>query len=179
MKYKSFCVILKHEFIFSLVQVSYIIMNGTTWDLEVKGIKRTKRDVVGNRGGTPHLSSGHLVVPFIDTRAFPHNVHPSQRPQASRWVSRRHVWKGNHHARQIHSIRHLRGAARIRALESQPSRHIRRKIHNQARLKSIRMRGGRPRLSRETTLDTDIQRNFGSIVKVGYNTEVSLCAVIL
>lgn len=141
-------------------------MNGTTWDLEVKGIKRTKRDVGEPQRGTPHLSSGHLVVPFIDTRSFPRNVHPSQRPQAQRGARRRHAWRGNNHARRVHAIRHQRGAARTRAMEGQASHHVRRKVYNRARLKSRRMNGGRPRLSRETTFDSELRRDFRSIVKV-------------
>ncbi|KAG0722257.1 hypothetical protein GWK47_044843 [Chionoecetes opilio] len=150
-------------------QVSYIIMNGTTWDLEVKGVTRTKRDVAGLRQGTPHLSSGHLVVPFIDTRIFPHNAYPRQRPRASRWVNRRHAWRGNHHARRLQSIRHLRGIARSRAVEGQASRHVRRKIHNRARLKST-VRRRRARFSRETTLDSELQRDFRSIVKINQSS---------
>lgn len=148
------------------MQVSYIIMNGTTWDLEVKGIKRTKRDVAGNQRGTPHLASGHLVVPFIDTRSFPRNVHPSQRKRPLRWASRRHAWRGNDHARRVHAIRHQRGAARTRAMEGQASHQVRRKVFNRARLKSRRMNGGRFRQSRETTFDSEFRRDFRSIVKV-------------
>ncbi|XP_045127132.1 uncharacterized protein LOC123513823 isoform X2 [Portunus trituberculatus] len=149
-------------------QVSYIIMNGTTWDLEVKGIKRTKRDVAEPQQGTPHLSSGHLVVPFIDTRSFPRNVHPSQRPRSLRWASRRHTWRGNNHPRRVHAIRHQRGAARTLAMEGQASHHVRRKVFNRARLKSRRMNSGPLRQSRETTFDSEFHRDFRSIVKINH-----------
>lgn len=170
--YKTSYVTFKHEFLFSPMQVSYIIMNGTTWDLEVKGIKRTKRDVARSRQGTPHLSSGHLVIPFIDTRRFPRNVQPPRRARASRWVNRMGAWRSNNHSRRLQSIRHLRGAARSRALEGQAPRHVRRKLHDRARLRSRRMRGGRARLSRETTLDSELQRDFGRIVQVRQSTDL-------
>lgn len=63
-------------------------------------------------------------------------------------------------------IRH----ARSHALAGQAPRHARRKLYNQARLRSLRMRGGRPRLSRETTLDSELQRDFGSVVRINQST---------
>ncbi|XP_050734572.1 uncharacterized protein LOC127007507 isoform X2 [Eriocheir sinensis] len=150
-------------------QVSYIIMNGTTWDLEVKGVKRTKRDVREHHQPAPHVSSGHLVVPFIDTRSFPRSVRPSMRPRTSRWTGRRRMRRGNSHPQRYPRIRHMRGAARRRVLAS---RFVQR-THDRARLRSMRMRRGHVRPSRETVLDPELQRDFGSIVKVNQSALAS------
>lgn len=137
-------------------------MNGTTWDLEVKGVKRTKREVREAHQATPHVSSGHLVVPFIDTRHFPRRVRPSLRPQASHWDSRRRLRRGNSHPGHSPSIRHMRGSARRRVLASR----LVKGTHRRVRLRNMRMRRGHARPSRETVLDPELQRDFGSIVKV-------------
>lgn len=152
-------------------QVSYIIMNGTTWDLEVKGVKRTKRDVRDDRQASPHVSSGHLVVPFIDTRYFPRSVRPSMRPRVSRWTGRRRMRRGNSHPRRSPTIRHMRGTARRRVLASR----LVKRTHDRARLRSMRMRRGHVRPSRETVLDPELQRDFGSIVKVRRDTRWLPC----
>lgn len=150
-----------------LTQVSYIIMNGTTWDLEVKGVKRTKRDLRDHHQAAPHVSSGHLVVPFIDTRSFPRSVRPSMRQRTSRWAGRRRMRRGNSHPQRHPKIRHMRGTARRRVLAS---RFVQR-THDRARLRSMRMRRRHVRPSRETVLSPELQRDFGSIVKVRHDTQ--------
>lgn len=137
-------------------------MNGTTWDLEVKGVKRTKRDVHEPRQASPYVSSGHLVVPFIDTRSFPHSVRPFKQPRASHRVGSRRMRRGNSHPRHFPIIRHMRGAAKRRVLASRFAR----RTYERARLRSMRMRRGHARPSRETVLDAGLQRDFGRIIKV-------------
>nr|XP_045582251.1 uncharacterized protein LOC123745594 isoform X2 [Procambarus clarkii] len=90
-------------------QVSYIIMNGTTWDLEVKGIKRKRRDISRASVGGPHfLHSGHMVVPFLDTRDIPRDLYPIKKLRHPRWVARRRTRRGKNHSRRHLKIRNQR-----------------------------------------------------------------------
>ena len=69
--------LLKH---FDFVQqVSYVILNGTTWGLEVKGLGRDKRSI------TQNTTSSEQVIDFIDTRDIPDKLSqvltPRKRPK--------------------------------------------------------------------------------------------------
>ena len=61
-------------------QVSYVILNGTTWNLEVKGIDRSKRE-------TSNDGSSVVKLDFIDTRHIP----PRLERVLSRMFSERHA----------------------------------------------------------------------------------------
>ncbi|KAG7173879.1 hypothetical protein Hamer_G020027 [Homarus americanus] len=93
-------------------QVSYIIMNGTTWDLEVKGIRRSRREARSTPGQGPHfLHSGQMVVPFLDTREIPHDLYSLKRPRRPRWMNHRRTRRGNNHASRVRhrlNVRHQR-----------------------------------------------------------------------
>ncbi|XP_071552898.1 uncharacterized protein [Panulirus ornatus] len=87
-------------------RVSYIIMNGTTWDLEVKGIRRTRRDIPSTFRGGPHfLDSGEMVVPFLDTRAIPRDLIPRLRSRLPRWTPLRRTRRGKSRTRHKHASR--------------------------------------------------------------------------
>lgn len=141
-------------------------MNGTTWDLEVKGVKRTKRDLREPRQAAPHMSSGHLVIPFIDTRRFPQSVRPFRQPRALHWANHRRMQRGFRHPRRSPIVRHMRGIPKRRVLASR----LVRRTHDRARLRSMRMRRGHARPSRETANDSELERDFGRIVKVRKHT---------
>ena len=51
---------------FFIFQVSYVILNGTTWGLEVKGVDRVRRDAED--------SESSLSLPILDTRNVPTNI---------------------------------------------------------------------------------------------------------
>lgn len=99
--------------LFFHVQVSYIIMNGmngTTWDLEVKGINRTKRSVPSaDVNEAAHLlSSDEVTVPFVDTRNIPRDLIPLVRPRLSRWVVHKRTRRGNYRAKHHRNFRNQR-----------------------------------------------------------------------
>ncbi|XP_068212718.1 uncharacterized protein [Palaemon carinicauda] len=79
-------------------QVSYIIMNGTTWDLEVKGIGRERRDVHSSFK-SHYLHPGEMTVPFIDTREIARDFHPFMKPRIPRWVINRRKRRGSSHSK--------------------------------------------------------------------------------
>ncbi|KAK8736282.1 hypothetical protein OTU49_004912 [Cherax quadricarinatus] len=88
-------------------QVSYIIKNLTDWELEVKGIKRTRRDVSGTPEGGSRLHPSHKVVPFLDTRDIPRSFYTLKRPRRSRWGTPK-PRRGNHRTRHHRHIRNRR-----------------------------------------------------------------------
>ncbi|KAK7069852.1 hypothetical protein SK128_026229 [Halocaridina rubra] len=85
-------------------QVSYIIMNGTTWDLEVKGIGRNRRDTSSrSRASSSRIFHSEKVVPFIDTREMPRNLYPFLKPRIPRWVTNKRNRRGSSRSSQRNS----------------------------------------------------------------------------
>ncbi|XP_066949467.1 uncharacterized protein [Macrobrachium rosenbergii] len=80
-------------------QVSYIIMNGSTWALEVKGIGRKRRDAHPSLTSPHYLQDGEMAVPFIDTRDIARDFHPFMKPRVPRWVINRRNRRGSNHSK--------------------------------------------------------------------------------
>lgn len=81
-------------------QVSYIIMNGTTWDLEVKGISRSRRDIRSSLASSSHfLHRRGMTVPFIDTREIPRDFRPFMKARTPRWVTNKRNRRGSNHSK--------------------------------------------------------------------------------
>ncbi|CAL4096256.1 unnamed protein product [Meganyctiphanes norvegica] len=65
-------------------QLSYLIMNGTTWGLEVKGITpRGKRDISERESNS---TAEETIIPFLDTREIPEELTPLFSAKRPKWV---------------------------------------------------------------------------------------------